>query len=165
MSASELETRSGRAPLGRTLVLDQFTPYRIVSLGHMLSGKLARAYADENITIPEWRVLAVVAQAQSLAARDVVRLTPMDKMSVSRAIASLEQKKFAKRSVSTSDRRVNMIALTPEGRALFDKIAALALTVEDELLGELSAAERKTFIATLEKLEAAADDMRGVVVE
>lgn len=122
----------------------------------MFSRKLAKAYADENITIPEWRVLAVVAQSQSLAARDVVRFTPMDKMSVSRAIASLEKKKFAERAVSETDRRVNMIALTKEGRALFDKIAALALAVEDELLGELSPQEHQRFVATLAKLEAAA---------
>ena len=156
MNVSGVDPKPVPASSDRVFVLDQFTPYRIVSLGHMFSRKLAKAYADENITIPEWRVLAVVAQSQSLAARDVVRFTPMDKMSVSRAIASLEKKKFAERAVSETDRRVNMIALTKEGRALFDKIAALALAVEDELLGELSPQEHQRFVATLAKLEAAA---------
>ena len=47
----------------RKLVLEEFAPYRIVALGHAISGRLARAYRDENITIPEWRVLAVIGEA------------------------------------------------------------------------------------------------------
>jgi len=64
------------------LILEQFMPYRIVALGQAMSGQLARAYAGQNLTIPEWRVLAVVSQADQIAARDVVRRTPMDKMTV-----------------------------------------------------------------------------------
>ncbi len=148
---------SGAAPgsaHGRPLVLGRFTPYRIVALGHAISGRLARAYADENLTIPEWRVLAVVAQADALAARDVVGKTPMDKMTVSRAVASLEGKGVIVRLQSEADRRVNMLSLSPSGRALFDRVAVLALGFEDELLAGLSVDERAAFDQLLAKLEA-----------
>jgi DNA-binding MarR family transcriptional regulator len=138
---------------GRALILGRFAPYRIVALGHAISGRLARAYADENLTIPEWRVLAVVAQADALAARDVVGKTPMDKMTVSRAVASLEGKSVIVRLPSESDRRVNMLSLSKSGRALFDRVAVLALGFEDELLAGLSEDERATFDRLLAKLE------------
>lgn len=140
----------------RALILNQFTPYRIVALGHALSGALSRAYADENITIPEWRVLAVIAQEESIAARDVVRLTPMDKMKVSRAISSLESKSLAQRRVNANDRRVNEISLTQSGRSLFDRISTLALEFESTLLDGFSTEECKTLDRLLAKLGARA---------
>lgn len=139
---------------GRRLVLQRFTPYRIVALGHAMGEDLRRAYADENITINEWRVLAVIAQADAVAARDVVARTPMDKMTVSRAVASLEAKGLTQRRVSAQDRRVNMVMLTPAGRDLFERISVLALTYEDEALAVLSNDERRQFEAMLGKIMA-----------
>ena len=154
--ASTLSRRNREAQ--RSLVLEAFAPYRIVALGHAISKKLAEAYADENLTIPEWRVLAVVAQAVSLAARDVVSRTPMDKMTVSRAVASLEGKGFIRRAPSVEDRRVNALSLSKEGRALFDRVAGLALRYEDELLAVLTRNERAVFEAALSKLEKGAKE-------
>lgn len=136
-----------------SFILEEFTPYRIVALGHAISGRLAQVYADENITIPEWRVLAVISQASRVAARDVVLRTPMDKMTVSRAVASLESKGFVDREANDDDRRVSMLALTKDGRALFDRIAELALSFESEMLEALSPAERTAFDAALRKFE------------
>lgn len=146
---------SRKAPPGkkRGFVLEHFAPYRIVALGHAISDRLSRVYADENITVPEWRVLAVISQAESLAARDVVRRTPMDKMMVSRAVASLEDKNLVSRAPDENDRRVNMLSLSVSGRALFDRIAALALKFEDELVSALSPDERAAFEMALLKLE------------
>ncbi len=140
----------------RSLILDRFAPYRIVALGHAISGRLSQVYSNENITIPEWRVLAVISQADSLAARDVVGRTPMDKMTVSRAVASLEAKDLVSRAPDQHDRRVNMLSLSAAGRALFDRIAALALQFEDELLAALSPRELAAFETALLKLEARA---------
>ena len=140
----------------RDFVLDRFAPYRIVALGHAISKRLSSVYADENITIPEWRVLAVISQGDSLAARDVVARTPMDKMSVSRAAASLESKNLVVRETDENDRRVTMLSLSSAGRALFDRIAGLALQMEDELMETLSTEERDFFQSTLLKLEARA---------
>lgn len=138
----------------RKLVLEEFAPYRIVALGHAISGRLARAYRDENITIPEWRVLAVIGEAAQVAARDVVRRTPMDKMTVSRAVASLEQKGFVNRAPDPDDKRVSALALSDRGRALFDRVAALALDYEADLLSTLEPDEAAAFRSVLEKLEA-----------
>lgn len=146
---------SRKTPPGkkRPFILEGFAPYRIVALGHAISGRLASAYRDENITIPEWRVLAVIAQADQVAARDVVRHTPMDKMTVSRASTSLEQKGFVTRDANPDDRRVSVLSLSKDGRALFDRVAALALEYEDRLLSALSPEEQAAFENVLAKLE------------
>ncbi len=151
MSVSKLENRPARTRT-RPLILSRFTPYRIVALGHAMGDRLRRAYANENITINEWRVLAVIAQADAVAARDVVYQTPMDKMTVSRAVASLEAKGIAGRSVDARDRRVNMVSLTARGRALFARVSALALDYEDEIMDALTNEERNSLDRILAKL-------------
>ncbi|MBB5518727.1 MarR family winged helix-turn-helix transcriptional regulator [Amphiplicatus metriothermophilus] len=138
------------------LVLAAFLPYRIVALGHALSRRLGRAYADENLAIPEWRVLAVVSQAAAMAARDVAAMTPMDKMAVSRAVASLEEKGLVLRKPDPNDRRVSMLYLSAKGRALFARVARLALDFEARLMEALDEDEARTFRAALDKLDARA---------
>ena len=147
-------TPNSSAGKKRKLVLEEFAPYRIVALGHAISGRLA--YRGENITIPEWRVLAVIGEVDRVAARDVVRRTPMDKMTVSRAVASLEQKGFVNRAADAEDRRVSMLSLSSEGRKLFDRVAAMALDFEADLLSTLTPDEAAAFGAVMEKLEARA---------
>jgi DNA-binding MarR family transcriptional regulator len=143
------------------LVLADFLPYRVVALGHLISRRLSRAYEGENLTIPEWRVLAVISQADAMAARDVVALTPMDKMAVSRAVASLEAKGLVERRTDARDRRVAALVLSPEGRAMFARVARLAKAYEERLLSVFSPEERETFKRSLSRLEAGANAASG----
>jgi len=137
---------------GRRLDLADFTPYRIAVLAKAMSEQLGAAYECEGLTIPEWRVLAVVSQAPSVAARDVVARTPMDKMAVSRAVASLEAMRLIVRGPA-ADRRVSALALSDNGRAVFNRVSSIALDYEAALFGGLSSGERRTFYACLAKLE------------
>ncbi|MEM9495480.1 MAG: MarR family transcriptional regulator [Pseudomonadota bacterium] len=139
-----------------SFLLEEFAPYRIVVLGDAISRRMGRAYADENLTIPEWRVLAVVGQAERVAARDVVARTPMDKMRVSRAVTSLEEKGFVARETDPDDRRVFSLSLSAEGRTVFERVAALALAIEKEILSVLSPEERDVFETAMAKLTACA---------
>lgn len=148
------QTERTDSAAGAGLVLAEFIPYRIVALGHLISRNLGRAYERENLTIPEWRVLAVVSQAETMAARDVARLTPMDKMAVSRAVSSLETKGLVIRKVDKRDRRVAALSLSSEGKSLFRRVARLAAAYERRLLSALSEAEQKTLKALLSRLEA-----------
>jgi len=138
----------------RRFELAAFAPYRIAVLGRQISERLGAAYEGEGVTIPEWRVLAVIAQAPSVAARDVVAKTPMDKMAVSRSVASLEEKGLIARA-PTIDKRVSALRLTRKGRAVFDRIAGIALEFEASLLSHLHPDERRIFFDGLQRLERA----------
>lgn len=142
-----------RAAGAAGLVLSAFLPYRIAVLGRRMSEALARAYDGEGLSIPEWRVLAVVSQKARMAARDVVALTPMDKMAVSRAVAALEAKRLIERSISADDRRVAVLSLTRAGRVVYGRVADIARDYEAALLGALSAEDRRHFDRLLARLE------------
>ena len=155
---SELDADERLAPAASpSFVLADFLPYRIVVLGRAMSRALARAYENEDLTIPEWRVLAVISQASEMAARDVVAMTPMDKMAVSRAVASLEAKALVKRKSDARDKRVYALMLSSKGRAVFERVARLPGAYERRLLDGLTEQERASLKSILEKLENGAE--------
>ena len=65
-------------------------PYRLSVLTNRVSNAIARHYSERfSLSIPEWRVIAVLGQTPGLSAREVAERTAMDKVQVSRAVQSL----------------------------------------------------------------------------
>ena len=99
------------------LQLDQFLPYRFSILAKRLSDALAREYAERfALTIPEWRVMAVLGHDGELSASGVCERTLMDKVTVSRAVARLVDQERIERQIDTSDRRRTRLCLSTAGR-------------------------------------------------
>ena len=147
-------TADGERPPARGgLELAAFLPYRIVALGHLMGDALARAYENEGVSVAEWRVLAVIAQVDGAAARDVVAKTPMDKMAVSRALTSLERRGFVDRRACERDKRVARLTLTQTGAALFGRISDIALRFQDGVLEGVGDEDRRRFDGVLRRLE------------
>jgi len=135
------------------LDLDGFLPYLVNVLASRLSRELAQVYeARFGISIPEWRVLAHLAQNRNVSVREIHERVDMDKSKVSRAAARLEATGVIEKNVSPADRRLVELRLTRKGRRLFGEIAPLALAYEQDVLSALSPAERSAFRAAVEKL-------------
>jgi DNA-binding MarR family transcriptional regulator len=145
------------------LDLDAFTPYRLSVLTNRVSGAIARHYSDRfGLTIPEWRVMAVLGQievgAPGLSARQVAERTAMDKVQVSRAVASLLADRRITRVAHVRDGRVAHLALSARGLAIYNEVVPFALALEKQFLSVLTASERKTFDALLAKLSGGMTD-------
>ena len=139
----------------RSLVLDAFVPYRLSVLTNRVSDAIAAHYEDRfGLTIPEWRVMATLGDTSGLSAREVATRTAMDKVQVSRAVASLTAARRVQRTPSKEDGRVAHLALTRAGRAVYDEIVPLALHLEETLLSVLTTEERRTLHRLMDKLSA-----------
>jgi DNA-binding MarR family transcriptional regulator len=135
------------------LDLDRFLPYRLSILSNRVSGAIAKAYSDRfALSIPEWRIMAVLGGTAGLSAREVAARTAMDKVQVSRAIDSLMRAKRVARTADADDGRILRLSLTPKGRAIYDEVVPLALHLEDMFLSALTPEERRQFDALLGKL-------------
>lgn len=135
------------------LDLDSFVPYRLSVLTNRMSDAIARLYSDRfELSIAEWRVMAVLGQTPGLSAREVASRTAMDKVQVSRAVAGLMRKKRVARIGDASDGRITRLSLTRQGIAIYDEIVPIALQFEAAFLSALTQGERSTFIALLDKL-------------
>jgi len=145
------------------LDLDHFLPYRLSVLSNKASDAIARHYSDRfNLSIPEWRVMAVLGQTPGLSARDVAARTAMDKVQVSRAVANLVTRRRVQRDGDEDDGRVTRLSLTPKGRAIYDEIVPLALHLEAVFLAALSPAERETLDRLMDKLSRQVNSLSAV---
>jgi DNA-binding MarR family transcriptional regulator len=135
------------------LDLDHFVPYTLSLLSNRVSDAIARHYSERfGLSIPEWRVMAVLGQTPGLSARDVAARTAMDKVQVSRAVASLLRTKRIARVGDDKDGRVTRLSLTKQGTAIYDEIVPLALHLESVFLAALTPAERVTLATLMDKL-------------
>jgi DNA-binding MarR family transcriptional regulator len=135
------------------LDLDRFVPYRLSVLTNRVSSAIARQYSDRfELTIPEWRAMAVLGGTSRLSAREVAERTAMDKVQVSRAIESLMRARRVQREADASDGRVMRLSLTPKGRAIYDEVVPLALHLEELFLSALTLQERRTLETLMDKL-------------
>jgi DNA-binding MarR family transcriptional regulator len=135
------------------LDLDHFLPYRLSILSNRASDAIARHYSDRfGLTVPEWRVMAVLGQTPGLSARDVAARTAMDKVQVSRAVALLVDGRRVRRDEDAVDGRITRLSLTAKGQAIYDEVVPLALHLEEVFLSALSPQERETLDRLMTKL-------------
>lgn len=135
------------------LDLDRFLPYRLSVLTNVVSGSLARIYADRfGLSVTEWRVMAVLGTGQPPAAVDICAKTAMDKVQVSRTMARLISRGLVMRAADHGDRRRAVLRLSADGDAMFRRIAPLAVAYERRLVETLSAVEVAQLDGLLAKL-------------
>lgn len=135
------------------LVLERFLPYRLSVLSNRISQAIARAYGERHdLSVTEWRTLAVLGRFPGLSASEVVERTAMDKVAVSRAVATLVRQKRIRKSRDKADKRRAVLKLTAAGQSVYDAVAAEALACEDALLGALAPDERAALDRALARL-------------
>lgn len=139
------------------LTLDEFLPYRLSMASNRVSGAIASAYqALFGLRIPQWRLIAVLAEGQGATQQALGAATRMDKVTVSRAAVTLVERALVERRPNPGDRRSHLLVLTATGRTLYDEVAPKAVELEAQLFAGFSAQERATFRAMLDRLEASA---------
>lgn len=120
--------------------LSEFLPYQLAVAAARVSRDFAERYrAEFGISIPEWRVLAHLAQAGAVSVREIHGRVDMDKSKVSRAAARLESAGHITKRGHTGDRRLVELALTDQGRALVARILPVAQDYQAELERALGA--------------------------
>jgi len=139
------------------LILEDFLPYKLAILSHTVSSLVARVYDKSfGLTIPEWRVIAIVGRFQGLSAVEVAERTMMDKVAVSRAVTKLIKSGRIEREFADADRRRSILNLSEEGKQVHDEVAPLALKMEKDLLHGLTVDEVGTLNTVIERLLARA---------
>jgi DNA-binding MarR family transcriptional regulator len=144
------------------LRLNSYLPYRLSVASNAVSGLIARAYQDRfGLTIPQWRLIAVLAEEGGTTQGQIVTRTFMDKVTVSRAAQGLAGRRLIDRSEHHADGRSHLLALTPEGRRLYAEIAPLALAYEAALIAGLTPDEVSMMRRLLLRLQSAATVLAG----
>jgi len=136
------------------LDLERFLPYRLSVLSNRISTDIARLYDKRHaLSIPEWRVIAVLAKRPGLSATEVAQRTAMDKVAVSRAVSALLDDGRILRDTDEDDRRKSVLRLSEAGRAIYADVAPRAMAYEQRLLDALRPDERQALDRLLARME------------
>ena len=139
----------------RSLTLEEFIPYRLSFTSNLVSDTIARAYeALFGLSIPEWRLIAVVAETGGVTQLEVRRRTRMDKVTVSRAAAALVARGLLAREANAEDKRSHLLRLSDAGRALYRAVAPEALALEARIFAAFTPEEVASLKAMLRRIDA-----------
>ena len=152
----------GREASEPQLELDAYLPYRLSVASNAVSGLIARAYQDRfGLSVPQWRLICVLAEDGGLTQGQLVARTVMDKVTVSRAAQGLLTRHLVGRSDHHADGRSHVLTLTAAGASLYAEISPLALAYEAALIAGLAPDEVALLKRLLTRLQSAAGHLAG----
>lgn len=139
--------------MDKELILDQFLPYRLSRLQRTVSMTFSAEYDKKfGLSVPEWRVIAVLGRSPGLSAVEVAEQTFLDKVAVSRAVTKLIQAGRVEREFADADRRRSILNLSSKGHEVHDGIAAHGLDFEQNLLHGLDDGEIEQLNTVMDRL-------------
>ena len=140
----------------REFDLETFLPFRLHQASEAVSQSFRSIYRHEyGMTRSEWRVLAHLGQYGSMTATEIGNSASLHKTKVSRAVFSLEKRRWLSRTPDQRDRRIQILTLTKMGHQAFRRLGSRAQDYNDQLakkLGEAKAAEIVQLADTLQRV-------------
>jgi DNA-binding MarR family transcriptional regulator len=122
--------------------LDDHLPYLINRIAALGVRSFSRELDKANITVPMWRVIAVLWTKGPQRQIDLSGLTSIDPSTFSRLIGALAKAKLVTRERSAATSREVTIAITARGLQLAQRFAPLAKQYEDAQFAGFSREER-----------------------
>ena len=142
--------------------LEEFLPYRLSVAANRVSRLFARRYSEAyGLSIPEWRVLAMIGRFGTLSPSAVGEWTAMDKVKVSRAAASLVTRGLLRQTQDPRDGRGRLLHLTRKGATVYQGVVPLACELEEQLAEGMSRTEWSNLLKALDKLSTHAQGFEG----
>ena len=111
----------------------------------------AEALATLEMTPALFGLLNVIGAREGAIQQELGAAMGIDPSTMVSLIDQLEGAGLAKRRPSPRDRRAREIAITPKGRRLLERSRRLVSQVEDQVLGGLTAAERRQLLTLLRR--------------
>ncbi|MFO1157295.1 MAG: MarR family winged helix-turn-helix transcriptional regulator [Reyranellaceae bacterium] len=142
-----------RMPASNPLPIAQSLFFRMVLAVNLTARPFPRLYSRKyHLNLTEWRVMITLASVSGVSANEVARLCGLDKMTVSRSLASMMRHGYVERKPATDDRRRLILSLTRRGKHVFEAIAPSGAARETALFAGFSKTERATFGRLLDRL-------------
>jgi DNA-binding MarR family transcriptional regulator len=123
---------------------------RMVS--NAVSQEFARKVAEEGVTVAEWSFMRALFNEDRMAPTALADRMGMTRGAISKLADRLAAKRLVLRNESGTDKRGQLLSLTPEGRAKVPLLARLADANDAEYFGVLTGEERDALDRILRSL-------------
>jgi DNA-binding MarR family transcriptional regulator len=152
---------SNIARSGSNLNIDEFLTFRLTRLANALRTNLTKRYLEEfDLSIPEWRLLALVTRFSPVRFSELTSRSSMDKGQVSRTLQVMTKRglikmKVVKQRGSRSAAALAapvIVSVAPKGKAMYRQVLPVARQRQAEILRQLSETERLSLYGVLDRL-------------
>ncbi len=133
-------------------VLDQQVGHLLRRANQRHTALFAKRFAAFDLTPLQFAVLMRLREAGPLSQNLLGRETAMDPNTVQGVILRLLRRRLVTRSGSDDDKRRKLLSLTPDGRALAERLVSEGQAISEETLAPLSAGQRRQFLGLLARL-------------
>jgi MarR family transcriptional regulator for hemolysin len=127
---------------------------RLARTARAVTQAFERAMADAGGSASAWQVLLIVRSEQWGTQSRMAEAMGITGATLTHHLNSLESQGLVRRWREESNRRVQHVALTDEGEALFERLREVALRHDERLRSQLSDDELGQLAELLEKLQA-----------
>lgn len=136
--------------------VSEFVTYRIARAHQRLNSQATRLLERHSgLTLTQWRIIVTMAADNLDTLSGIADRTLIDKGLLSRNLSALIRDGLVVSNSDQSDRRINRIALSPDGVAAHDMMLPIMRERQRRLERNLSPEERRIIRDGLEKLEEA----------
>ncbi|HEX6607029.1 MAG TPA: MarR family transcriptional regulator [Chloroflexia bacterium] len=108
---------------------------------------------ERDLSGPRSRVLAEVAAARPVRMGDLAGRLGLTARTITTLVDALEQEGLIERQADRTDRRATLIDMTPMGCQYYDQVRAGLAELAEQIVGPLSAAERRQLLDLLSRLQ------------
>lgn len=135
----------------------------LLTASRALVGVAARSLAGraEEITIPQFRALIILAERGPLRPVDLAGSLSVASSTVTRLCDRLVRKSLIARDRTEADRREVQLSLTPAGRRLIDEVTGARRDEIERILTRVPLARQRAIVEALEFFGAAAGEVPG----
>ncbi len=146
---------SGLSASGDGLTVDNFLTTMMSQVVNALRRSVTLPYVQQfELTVPEWRLLSLLAHAKSLPFAELVIQSTSDKALVSRTLRILEKRGFVHlQSEGNTPRKKLTCSITAAGDALHDKVIPLARRSQAEAIQVMTPQERRVVYHALKRVQ------------
>ena len=123
--------------------LTDHTGYWMRMVSNAVSQEFARKVAEEGVTVAEWSFMRVLFDEEPSPPSVLADRMGMTRGAISKLTDRLAAKGLIQRNESDTDRRGQLLSLTPAGRAKLPVLAGLADANDAEYFSVLTGEERK----------------------
>ena len=130
--------------------------FMISHVSNLMAKKANRELARLGFTlqIEQFPVLFVAyfSGDDLLSQQEIANMLQKDKSGIQRSIRTLERDGYLRVAADSGDRRKNLIRLTPAGKMVIEQALQITATMDQQVMSQLSEAEREAFLATTRKI-------------
>lgn len=112
----------------------------------------AEEVGKEKVTPMMYSVLSALAQTEPVDQTTLAQQVAIDKTNMTDILERLRKRGLVRRRIATKDRRVRLASLTPDGRALLDRIDAGAQRAHARTIEDLAPAEQALFLTLMGRI-------------